>query len=113
MIIRYAVLLTAFVGVCGCASSDAQQDARFEEACETYGQDANGNTVVVMRDESHQTAVAAVGVTANGGLNDWAALAGPGVATSRGGALAYQGGGQSTQMRPCPTTQTPPRPEGK
>ena len=45
--------------------------------------------------------VAAVGVTAGGGLAPVAGVAGPSVITSRGGALAYRDGQTDVTMEPC------------
>ncbi|MEM6537961.1 MAG: hypothetical protein AAF668_09565 [Pseudomonadota bacterium] len=87
----------------GCASDGYLEEPPLStaELCAEYANNPDGDTVVVARDTSTSSGVAAVGVTASGGLQDWAAIVGPGAATSRGGALVAKGGATSVDMKPC------------
>ena len=56
---------------------------------------------MVFRDESSRYRVAAVGVTGGGNLKDFAAIVGPSVITSRGGATVSGGNKTDIEARTC------------
>ena len=95
------VLPLLFLGIGACTTTGADDQAQRPDACERYADNEDGDTVVVMRDRSSKTEVAAVGVTSSGGLAPVAGVAGPSVITSRGGALAYRDGQTDVTMEPC------------
>ena len=96
------LLIAASLATLGCATDQKRHEARTADACEKYGEREPGEEVLVMHDRSTETNVAAVGVTASGGLKPAAGIAGPAVGTSRGGALLYKGESGSVHMSPCP-----------
>ena len=89
---------------CSCASPGNQQSNAdvFDERCRaSAAASIPDSTTVVMRDRSDKTAVAAGAVTASGSIEPWAALVGPGVATSRGGVLAMSDSDTDVEMIEC------------
>jgi|GEM_PF-4347712 len=73
-----------------------------EQLCAEVDYDPN---IVVFRDQSSRYRLAAVGVTSSGNLEEFAAIVGPSVVTSRGGALATGGGDVDVETRACDTFQ--------
>ena len=71
-----------------------------EQLCKEAGYDPN---VVVYRDQSSQYRLAAIGVTGSGNLEEFAAVVGPSVVTTRGGATVMSGGDVNTEARACDT----------
>lgn len=91
--------------IVGCASGgngNLTNAEVFKERCSVSAANAVPNsTTVVMRDRSEKSSVAAGAVTASGSVEPWAALVGPGVATSRGGALAMKDSDTDVEMVEC------------
>lgn len=94
--------LVAAMAAASCQTMSQRADAGFEDACAVYGTPASGETVVVMREQSDDVEVAASAYRAGMGIDPWAATVGPGVITSRGGAIAGRSKQARTTMRPCP-----------
>ena len=100
---KKAIIIAAIAFGTACASSGGQEQARFDDACAAIMQErGEGEVDVVMRDQSTKTRIAAVGVTADGGLKEAAGFVGPSIITSRGGALAHEGGSTDIEMQACP-----------
>ena len=91
------------IGGCVSGGNGNQTNAEvFKERCRVSAANSVPNsTTVVMRDQSEKSSVAAGAVTASGSIEPWAALVGPGVATSRGGALAMKDSDTDVEMVEC------------
>lgn len=94
------IVIGAAILANGCATPPANpiQAKTPTELCAASNYDPN---VIVFRDESSQYRVAAVGVTGGGNLTDFAAIVGPSVITSRGGALATGGSKTDVEAWSC------------
>lgn len=111
--IRISVCAIAFACVSvGCTSKPANpipqippiQAKSAEQLCKDAGYDPN---IVVYRDESSRYRLAAIGVTGSGNLDEFAAVVGPSVVTTRGGATVMKGGDVDTEVRACDTYKKP------
>lgn len=92
-----------FLISCVSGGNSGQTNAEaFDERCRVAAaNNVPNSSTVVMRDRSEKSSVAAVAVTGSGSIEPWAALVGPGVATSRGGALAMSDSDTDVEMVEC------------
>ncbi len=101
----HILIFSGLFMIAGCVSggSGSQTNAEvFDERCRVAAANSDPNsTTVVMRDRSEKSSVAAGAVTASGSIEPWAALVGPGVATSRGGAVAMKDSDTDVEMVEC------------
>lgn len=103
---KAAIAFLSVVMLCACATSDLERDAAFDDACRAFGDNVEGETVVVVNDQSSRTRVGAVGIPATPSAPSLGVLAGPALITEAGGALAYDSGPiTDIEARPCPNNQ--------
>ncbi len=101
-----AMVVAGLAAGCTTAPSDPIPDIppigskTAKELCAETGYDPN---VVVFRDHSSRFRLAAVGVTGSGNLDEFAAVVGPSVVTTRGGATITGGSDVDVDARSCDT----------
>ena len=101
-----AIVVAGAAAGCTTAPSDPIPDIppigtkTAKELCAETGYDPN---ILVFRDHSSRFRLAAVGVTASGGLKDFGAAVGSSVITSRGGATVTGGNDINVDARSCDT----------
>ncbi|MEM8987542.1 MAG: hypothetical protein AAGC95_12555 [Pseudomonadota bacterium] len=96
----YAALIVLTLSACA-SLNGRNNEERFSEACKTYGDVPEGETVVVMRTRSSKTDISALAAAPGGTLNDGAAVVGPVAVTSSGGIVANVRNDTTFEMRPC------------
>ncbi|MGV6819593.1 MAG: hypothetical protein ACWA5T_03745 [Parvularcula sp.] len=89
--------------IAGCAASSGggSAGASIDETCAAIPAPPDGETVVVMRDQSTSTSVVGVVPAGPEKFGDAVAVVGPVVVTSDATGVAYSGSETSVEMRPC------------